>query len=51
MSYIIPYLIKKLKMYLITKDKYGMSDIFKSYVAGQISFYQISQFLAPNVNS
>jgi len=34
------------------KDKYGMSDIFKSYVAGQIKFLSdISIFLAPNINS
>ena len=35
-----------------SKDKYGMSDIFKSYVAGQIKFLsEISIFLAPNINS
>jgi len=35
-----------------SKDKYGMSKIFKSYVAGQILFLRdLSIFLAPNVNS
>ena len=34
------------------KDKYGMSDIFKSYLAGQIKLLpDISIFLAPNINS
>ena len=34
------------------KDKFGMSKIFKSYVAGQILFLRdLSIFLAPNVNS
>ena len=34
------------------KDKFGMSDVFKSYIAGQIKFLSdISIFLAPNINS
>ena len=42
----------KKNVFYNSKDKYGMSNIFKSYVAGQIKFLSdISIFLAPNINS
>ena len=42
----------KKNIFYNSKDKFGMSDIFKSYVAGQIKFLSdISIFLAPNINS
>ena len=42
----------KKNVFYNSKDKYGMSNIFKSYVAGQIKFLSdISTFLAPNINS
>ena len=42
----------KKNIFYNSKDQYGMSDIFKSYVAGQIKFLsEISIFLAPNINS
>jgi len=42
----------KKNVFADTKDKMGMSKIFKSYIAGQIEFLRdISIFLAPNVNS
>ena len=42
----------KKNVFYNSKDKYRMSNIFKSYVAGQIKFLSdISIFLAPNINS
>jgi glutamine synthetase len=42
----------KKNIFADSKDKYGMSKTFKSYVAGQILFLRdLSIFLAPNINS
>ncbi|MAV81901.1 MAG: glutamine synthetase [Pelagibacteraceae bacterium] len=42
----------KKNVFADSKDKMGMSKIFKSYIAGQIEFLSdLSIFLAPNVNS